>query len=433
MPSSLSFPHLTSTPIFTVQTHRFPGQHLRQYPGATRHREEAILYLEAKQYRPLSNPDPQDGDVTILATHATGFPKELYEPFFARLLQHSARAGFRIRSIWIADASNQNASGVINEGEQGDDPSSLDYPRDLLHMINIFRAEFPAPIVGVGHSMGATALTHLAHLHPRLLAALVLFDPIMDGAVATDYATMFYQNALRPDLWSSREAAERGSRALWRKWDPEVLALWMEFGLRDTPTLAHPQAGKVTLRTAKAQEGWLYSRNCFDPLPADGEFATTASRIKYPDLHPGIQQTHPFYRPEDPQMWRDLAHLRPSVLYVCPADGPGAVGASTAAKLAQTGVGQGGSGGVKAGRVSAVVVEGAGHLLVFERPGECAAVAARWVGEELGGWRERGVVEKGGIDDKSVGQVALSAEWMRLAGVWFAKVRAGRGGGQAKL
>lgn len=36
--------------------------------------------MHIKQYIPLDNPDPQLGDVTIVAAHAAGFPKELYEP-----------------------------------------------------------------------------------------------------------------------------------------------------------------------------------------------------------------------------------------------------------------------------------------------------------------------------------------------------------------
>ena len=64
---------------------------------------------------------------------------------------------------------------MLNESLQGDDRKSslsptpqfetdfwsslaswFDHPRDLLHIINVLRP--PRPIVGVGHSMGATEL-----------------------------------------------------------------------------------------------------------------------------------------------------------------------------------------------------------------------------------------------------------------------------------
>lgn len=95
--------------------------------------------------------------------------------FFEHLLQTSKTNGFRIRSIIIADRSNQGASGMLNEKLQGDDRKSplsptpqpqtdfwnrsaswFDHPRDLLHILNTLRP--PRPIVGVGHSMGATEL-----------------------------------------------------------------------------------------------------------------------------------------------------------------------------------------------------------------------------------------------------------------------------------
>lgn len=36
--------------------------------------------------------------------------------------------------------------------------SWFDHPRDLLHLVNVKRAEMPRPIVGIGHSMGGAHL-----------------------------------------------------------------------------------------------------------------------------------------------------------------------------------------------------------------------------------------------------------------------------------
>lgn len=78
----------------------------------------------------------------------------------------------------MADMSNQGASGVLNEHMQGDDRKTMfdmaklytefwynlglasyfDHSRDLLLMINTFRDQMARPIVGVGHSVGGTAL-----------------------------------------------------------------------------------------------------------------------------------------------------------------------------------------------------------------------------------------------------------------------------------
>jgi alpha-beta hydrolase superfamily lysophospholipase len=84
--------------------------------------------------------------------------KELYEPFWDELLNRSKLDGYNIRGIWIADVANQGQSAILNEEKMGDDPSWFDHSRDLLHLINIFRAEMPRPLVGVGHSMGGCQL-----------------------------------------------------------------------------------------------------------------------------------------------------------------------------------------------------------------------------------------------------------------------------------
>lgn len=138
--------------------HKVPAQHIREYAYATAESQEDILYICAKQYIPLDNPDPRPGDVTILAAHANGFPKELYEPLWEDLSSHVAKHGWRIRSIWMTDVAHQGQSGVVNEQLLGNEPAWHDHTRDLLHFINIKRDEMPRPIIGIGHSMGGEQL-----------------------------------------------------------------------------------------------------------------------------------------------------------------------------------------------------------------------------------------------------------------------------------
>jgi hypothetical protein len=64
-----------SSELFSITKHKVPCQHIREYPKATAGEQEDVLYLEVKQYVPLSNTSPSPGDVTIIAAHANGFPK----------------------------------------------------------------------------------------------------------------------------------------------------------------------------------------------------------------------------------------------------------------------------------------------------------------------------------------------------------------------
>lgn len=62
------------TPLFQITEHVIPCQHIREYPHAVKS-ENAILQLAIKEYRPLNNLDASPGSVTIIGTHANGFPK----------------------------------------------------------------------------------------------------------------------------------------------------------------------------------------------------------------------------------------------------------------------------------------------------------------------------------------------------------------------
>jgi hypothetical protein len=50
--------------------------------------------------------------------------KELYEPLWLEIHARSKANGFGIRGIWIADMTQQGASGILNEYLIGDDRKS---------------------------------------------------------------------------------------------------------------------------------------------------------------------------------------------------------------------------------------------------------------------------------------------------------------------
>ncbi len=318
------------------------------------------------------------------------------------LLGASAKHGFRIRSIWIADAAWQGRSADLNVDRLGNDPSWYDYARDIYHMINQLRADMPRPLVGIGHSFGATCLTHLSLLHPRLLTTLVLMDPVLQYRfvdLSFGYSTLAL-SAVRRDLWPSREAAaaSMGRSDFYQAWDPRVFDLWIEHGLRDTPTPLYPGIpyrdaagrGQVTLATTKHMEVFTYlrpTRQATDAATGRRVFA----RARIPDIdderlaHMG---TAALYRPEMPNTAALLPHVRPGILLVLGGQSSMSTPELRKEKLDMAGVGCGGSGGVDAGRVRDVVVEDAGHLVPMEKPTACALHAAAWIESELRTWRE---------------------------------------------
>ncbi|KXX83411.1 hypothetical protein MMYC01_200013 [Madurella mycetomatis] len=59
---------------FAVKEHVVEAQHIREYPQATAHSQEDVLYLTV-EYIPKNNQNPAPGDGTIIAAHANGFIK----------------------------------------------------------------------------------------------------------------------------------------------------------------------------------------------------------------------------------------------------------------------------------------------------------------------------------------------------------------------
>lgn len=111
-----------SSSTFRLKKHVLETQHVRQFHHATISGDDEVLQICINQYTPLDNLHPQPGDVTIIAAHANGVPKELYEPMWDDLHAIAKKSGaFRIRNIWIADVAWQGESGVLNEHKLGKD------------------------------------------------------------------------------------------------------------------------------------------------------------------------------------------------------------------------------------------------------------------------------------------------------------------------
>lgn len=338
--------------------------------------------------------------------------------------------------------------------------SWTDHPRDLLHMTNHFRAEMPRPLVALGHSMGGHNIASLSLLHPRLLDALVLIDPVMmRAATRRGHFAEARASTFRRDLWPSRAAAAAAFRKnpFYAQWDPRVLDLWLQHGLRDLPTLVHPSldaaavpaatdkksaintlasaaagvippvpapsplATPVTLTTPKHLEVFTFARPNYPASRSSPSVAPTPSRVTHPDLPDtsmaGADALHPFYRPEPMALFAQLPQLRPRCLYVFAEESHLSAPQHVADKLAVTGVGAGGSGGVREGAVQHVVMKKAGHFVPFERPRDVAELMERFVAREMVRWRrEEQELAREWRDRSQRDKVVVDEEWLYWMG-----------------
>jgi pimeloyl-ACP methyl ester carboxylesterase len=201
-------------------------------------------------------------------------------------------------------------------------------------------------------------------------------NPGKDFAPASTY---------RRDLWPSRKvAAESFAKSkFYQAWDPRVLDLWLKHGLRELPTEIYPNSQgegtekPVTLTTTKAQEVWTYMRPAYNPNSPNDE-------LLFEGMHPDdvLEPTYPFYRPESAWIFRQLPDVKPNALYIFGSKSPFSTPEARKEKVERTGSVVGG-GGKKA---QEVVVEGAGHLVAFEKVKDVGEAVVRFVGGELGRW-----------------------------------------------
>ncbi|OGM43363.1 hypothetical protein ABOM_008723 [Aspergillus bombycis] len=423
---------------FIVTEHLIDAQYIREYPRATT-TQDAPLKLSVKKYTPIDNQNPNPGDITLIAVHGTGFPKEVYEPLWEELVARSEQDGFRIRAIWIADAVNQGASGIQNESHLGNDASWYDNSRDMLHMINHFRTEMAQPIIGLGHSIGAVQQIFLSLIHARLFTSLILIEPFIhdmeDGASGSWIAAA----ARRKDSWPSRSVAAKISLKVWRRWDPRVIGQWVEYGFRDLPTILYPLRGAasgdrpVTLTTTKTQEISMYIRPNFHGHKQLGLPDTTDcpsprhDPLLVPDMIGKLHQKVRFYRPEPLLAWRLLPHVRPSVLYLSGANSDLFLSGHHSRAAKKTGTGFGGSGGREYSRVKHLVIDQSGHTLPLEKVGQTASAVGPWLTEVVQKWKddERRIAE-GWSELPASEKSSFSDQWWKMLDLTAAELPAKR-------
>ena len=177
------------------------------------------------------------------------------------------------------------------------------------------------------------------------------------------------------------------------------------YGSDRNPTLA---SGSVTLRTTKHQEAWGYKQ-----LNPDLREEPRLKRLLLPDWDPTVALPPISNRPEPLIAMKVLPYLRPSVLHVFGAKSPLSTPEEQEKKVRRTGIEAGGSGGATQGMVKGDVLQGSGHILIFERLSETARMATDWIGEWYEKYLADGRYLQGHESDKSANDMLqVSKLWI---------------------
>lgn len=194
----------------------------------------------------------------VLIAHATGFCAQAYGPLASRLVgsHHVWALDFRAHG-----RSTLPASGDLTwEGMTDDVTAAIDAVAD-------------GPIFAFGHSMGGACLAAAERRRPGILAAAVLFEPIIfpsDWTEAPGSNPLSASARRRRASFASREEAlaRYASRPPLGWLRADALAAYVEHGFRDDPD------GGVTLRCDPQHEAQVFEA---DGKPRIGQMAEVAA------------------------------------------------------------------------------------------------------------------------------------------------------------
>ncbi|ORX49132.1 alpha/beta-hydrolase [Hesseltinella vesiculosa] len=202
-------------------------------------------------------PQPAITKMALVVSHSNGFNKETLEPMISAIVQAIHRQPQYQHTdlcVYSWDARNHGDSALTNRGHLLETYNWFDHTMDTKQILDYFElAEKYDAVVGVGHSYGATAMLMLEHMYPKSFNALCCIEPVLvPDIMETEVRAMspILSSLKRRDTWPNRAAAfeSLNGRGFWKTFDPEVLQLYVDTALYDTPE------GTVMLKTAKEQE-----------------------------------------------------------------------------------------------------------------------------------------------------------------------------------
>ncbi|KAF4600442.1 hypothetical protein EYR38_005070 [Pleurotus pulmonarius] len=211
---------------------------------------------------------------TLIFLHSTSFHKETWEPTLTHLfhlLAGSSRAG-KIREAWALDCPNHGEASAINEAvfnrPENRQSFTCEKYAQAAHRFLTAGPQHGAKVdflrrnlVGIGHSLGGVAMSALQGIEPRLpFSSIIIVEPMLspDGRHHLERLRKALVKSAkeRRHVWPDRECArqylqERMKLPGRQIWDPRVIDLFVEYGLK-------PHPNGITLACSREEEEGMY-------------------------------------------------------------------------------------------------------------------------------------------------------------------------------
>jgi len=235
------------------------------------------------RYRPSNTTrHEKDAGYILLFAHGTGFHKELWEPTIEHLFEidktkRAHNEPTQILEAWAVDCQNHGESAALNDDILLSKPGILNIHDYADAFFKLYKSGLLGDlqkgvqkVVILGHSAGAIGAIFSTTLFgppsevPFNMVILIdppIFSPAMANNMTDMYRFVEKTTPLRRDVWESKEAAHKWlqSRIPYRVWDPRILKLYSEHGLRQLPTPFHPDKKGVVLVCSPADEAAAFA------------------------------------------------------------------------------------------------------------------------------------------------------------------------------
>lgn len=184
--------------------------------------------------------------------HANGFPLGVYDPLLRRLSEKFRLSGLEYRAVW---------PGI------GLPTRNIDWQVHTDDLITFVEHQCQPPIIGIGHSMGATCTLLAAANRPDLFTKIVLIEPATISVVLGMLIRLLSDSIIKriapvktalkkKDCWSNRELYLAYCKKFsgYKRFSEESFQAMARYGVIET------DEGQVKLAFPKAWEAHNYTK-----------------------------------------------------------------------------------------------------------------------------------------------------------------------------
>ncbi|KAF8700530.1 hypothetical protein AX14_000700 [Amanita brunnescens Koide BX004] len=219
--------------------------------GGSSKESEAKLKTVAKRYTLGNSADNTEG-LTLLFAHGIGSHKEQWEPTINRIFHRQQHKGtaHRVREAWSFDWQNHGDAAVLNREALKSRPNGISAYEWALAIAAFVRTPHMKGhrILVLGHSAGAAAVlistkefpiadipyVGIVLIEPTMVSRDIFYSRYEERKAALDFAVN--TTSMRRDTWRSKSEAFTYfmERVPWKKWDPRIVRLLVDYGLEET-------------------------------------------------------------------------------------------------------------------------------------------------------------------------------------------------------